>query len=51
MKRFINISFLSLVFAGMALTGCNDDLTTSSYVKVNDEDPSFRFYRHRLIIR
>ena len=38
MKRFINISFLSLVFAGMALTGCNDDLTTSSYVKVNDED-------------
>ncbi|MFR8356993.1 MAG: RagB/SusD family nutrient uptake outer membrane protein [Parabacteroides sp.] len=38
MKRFINISFLSLVFAGMALTGCNDDLTTSSYVKVNDQD-------------
>lgn len=27
MKRFINISFLSLVFAGMALIGCNDDLT------------------------
>ena len=34
----INISFLSLVFAGMALTGCNDDLTTSSYMKVNDKD-------------
>ncbi|MCS2891779.1 RagB/SusD family nutrient uptake outer membrane protein [Parabacteroides faecis] len=39
MKRlFINISFLSLALVGFTLTGCDDDLTTSSYVKVNDTD-------------
>ena len=31
MKRlFINISFLSLALVGFTLTGCDDDLTTSS---------------------
>lgn len=39
MKKIIrNISILSLAFAGMLLTGCNDELTTSSFVDVSDSD-------------
>lgn len=39
MKKMVrNISVLYLVFASMLLTGCNDELTTGSFVDVSDSD-------------